>query len=91
MDISGLDANLFAAYGSAGGHGHDHAGGLYDHAHDAGNSMVGEDSLCAYIDHDRVTCLNEATAGHEGDRLPPSMSTAHPLDGQLPDVPARKS
>ena len=85
MDISGLDANLFAAYGSAGGHGdHSHAGGIYDHSHDAGNSMVGEDSLFAYIDHDHVTCLNERTAGM-------AKNPFKPLEDKLTDEPYLES
>ena len=51
----------FAAYGSADGHGHDHD--TYDHAHDAVNSIVGEEMLCMQIDHSSITCLNEE---HEG-------------------------
>ena len=76
MDISGLDANLFAAYGSAGGHGHEHAGGVYDHAHDAGSSMVGEDSLWSYVDHDRVTEIRKAIETNSYPLIPTEIADA---------------
>jgi hypothetical protein len=71
-----------AAYGSAGGHGHDHD--VYDHAHDSANSIVGEESLAMYINHDSITCLNEQ---HEGMGKNPFKC----LDDKLTDDPYLES